>query len=134
LQLPFPSEQLWKERMEKPPEGLTHLVAVVDGTVVGQLGLFHAPRPRRRHTAHLGMAVHDEFHGKGVGTALMKAALDQADNWLNVMRVELTVFVDNEAAIALYKKCGFEIEGTHRKYGFRNGELCDTYSMARLRE
>ena len=60
------------------------------------------------------------------------AALDLADNWLGVIRVDLKVYTDNEAGIALYEKFGFEIEGTHRRDAFRNGEYVDTYSMARL--
>ena len=79
------------------------------------------------------MAVRDDWQGKGVGTALMEAVLDLADNWLNLTRVELTVYTDNAAGIALYKKFGFEIEGTHRRYAFRNGEYADAYSMARIR-
>ncbi len=79
------------------------------------------------------MAVRDDWQGKGVGTALMGAALDLADNWLDLTRVELTVYTDNAAGIALYEKFGFEIEGTHRRYAFRNGEYVDAYSMARLR-
>jgi putative acetyltransferase len=64
---------------------------------------------------------------------LMRAALDLADNWLNLTRIELTVYVDNSSAVALYKRFGFEIEGTHRRYAFRNGEYVDAYSMARIR-
>ncbi len=45
----------------------------------------------------------------------MAAALDLADNWLNLSRVGLTVYVDNSAAVTLYKRFGFEIEGTHRR-------------------
>jgi len=40
--------------------------------------------------------------------------------------------VDNAPAIALYKKFGFDIEGTHRHFAFRNGEYVEGYSMARL--
>ncbi len=80
------------------------------------------------------MAVRDDWQGRGVGTALMEAALDLADNWLGLTRVELTVYTDNAAGIALYEKFGFEIEGTHRRHAFRNGEYVDAYSMARLRE
>ena len=53
------------------------------------------------------MAVHDDWAGRGVGTALMQAALDLADNWLGLTRVELTVWADNQAALALYRKAGF---------------------------
>jgi L-phenylalanine/L-methionine N-acetyltransferase len=64
---------------------------------------------------------------------LMEAALDLADNWLDLTRIELSVYTDNAAGIALYKKFGFEIEGTHRRYAFRNGGYVDSYSMARIR-
>jgi putative acetyltransferase len=60
------------------------------------------------------MGVRDDWQGKGVGSALMRAALDLADNWLGLRRLELNVHADNERAIALYRKFGFEIEGTHR--------------------
>jgi len=58
--------------------------------------------------------------------------LDLADNWLGMSRVELTVYTDNAAAIALYEKFGFEKEGTHRRYAFRDGAYVDAYSMARI--
>jgi putative acetyltransferase len=81
----------------------------------------------------VGMGVRDDFQGKGVGTALMAAIVDLADNWLNVFRLELTVYTDNERAIALYKKFGFQIEGTHRAYALRAGEYVDSHAMARIR-
>lgn len=64
----------------------------------------------------------------------MQAAVDMADKWLNLSRLELEVQVDNEAAIRLYKKFGFEIEGTLRKYTYRDGEYVDVFAMARLKD
>ena len=134
MQLPLPSAEMWKRRLAEFPVGDHSLVAIVDGKVVGNIGLMSIAKSRRRaHVASIGMAVHDDYQGKGVGSALMKAALDLADNWLQFTRVELTVYTDNAAALALYKKFGFEIEGTHRQYAFRNGVYVDSYSMARLR-
>ena len=69
---------------------------------------------------------------RGVGSALMAAMCDYADRWAGALRLELTVFVDNEPAIALYRKFGFEIEGTHRAYAMRDGRYVDAYAMARL--
>jgi L-phenylalanine/L-methionine N-acetyltransferase len=63
----------------------------------------------------------------------MEAALELADNWLGLTRVELTRYSDNAAGAALYEKFGFEIEDTHRRYAFRNGGYVDAYSMARIR-
>ena len=134
MQLPFPSAEMWRKRLAEPPEGLYTLVACVDDEVVGQLGLHTFPnRPRRRHAASIGMAVRDDWQGKGVGTALVEAALDLADNWLNVTRLELSVFADNEPAIRLYEKFGFVVEGTLVQYVLRDGEYCDCLAMARIR-
>src|SRR5712691_4482721 len=83
LQLPYPSEESWKERLAKFGANDYALVACVEGEIVG--------------------------------TALMTAAIDLADNWLDLSRLELTVYTDNEAAMRLYKKLGFVIEGTHKK-------------------
>ncbi|MDP8947007.1 MAG: GNAT family N-acetyltransferase [Actinomycetota bacterium] len=134
LQLPLPSAEMWRKRISEKPESVYALVACVGGEVVGDLTLeTHPTRWRRRHAGEIGMAVRDDWQGRGVGTALMEAALDLADNWLNLTRIELNVYIDNEIGIALYERFGFEIEGTHRRYAFRNGEYVDAYSMARVR-
>lgn len=134
LQLPYPSAEMWRKRLAEPREGLFSLVACVEANeLVGNLGLQTLSRPRRRHVGLIGMSVRDDWQGKGVGTALMEAAIDMADNWLNLTRLELTVFVDNAPAIRLYEKCGFTIEGTMVDYAFRDGQYADTYTMARLR-
>ena len=134
LQLPFPSLEQHRKRLAEQPEGAYTLLACVDGEVVGHLGLFANMRhPRRRHTGELGMAVRDDWQGKGVGGALMQAAVDLADRWFNLARLELQVYTDNAPAVALYQKFGFEIEGTLRKMAFRDGAYVDAYAMARLR-
>ena len=133
MQLPLASKESWRKRLSEPRDGAYSIVACVDGQVIGQAGMTVEQRPRRRHTASLGMAVHDEWQGRGVGSALMSALVDLADNWIDVQRIELTVYADNAAAVHLYEKFGFAIEGTLRRYAFRNGVYVDAYYMARLR-
>lgn len=134
LQLPYPTAAMWAQRIAENAADDYLLVAEVDGRVVGNLGLHPASRsPRRRHAAAIGMSVHDDWQRRGVGSALLVAALDIADNWLNYRRLELTVYTDNAAALALYRKFGFAIEGTHRDFAFRDGRFVDAYAMARLR-
>jgi L-phenylalanine/L-methionine N-acetyltransferase len=133
LQVPFPSIEKWRKWLADSPADDYVLVAEVGGEVVGNLGLHLASKsPRRRHAAGLGMSVRDDWQARGVGTALLAAAIDLADNWLNFARLELTVYTDNAVALALYRKFGFEIEGTLKSYAFRNGGFIDAYTMARL--
>ena len=133
LQLPYPSAEMWRKRLADDREHVFNLVACVGDEIVGQLYVQTSPRPRRKHAGQIGMSVRDDFQGQGVGTALLQAVTDLAVNWLNLLRIELEVFTDNEAGIRLYKKCGFVIEGTLKKYAFRAGEYVDVYAMARFR-
>lgn len=132
LQLPYPSNAMWEKRMESIPAHVHSLVAEIDGEIVGNLGFELCTNPRRRHVGSLGMGVKDNHQGRGVGSALLSAIVDLTDNWLNIKRIELTVYTDNQAAIALYDKFGFVIEGESKDFAFRNGEFVDAYHMARL--
>lgn len=132
LQLPFRPLEYTRGRFITRPDEHS-LVALVEGRVIGNIGLQIVQNPRRRDVGDLGMAVHDDFQGRGVGTALMAAVLELADNWLGLRRIELTVWTDNASAIHLYEKFGFQHEGTARQYARRAGALVDAHFMARLR-
>jgi putative acetyltransferase len=132
LRLPFTSREETRQWMAQTPPGNLQIVAVLDGRLVGTAGII-AGKGRRGHVGGIGMCVHDDFQRRGIGTALLAALLDTADNWLNLRRLELTVYVDNAGAIALYEKFGFTIEGTRRQDAFRDGAFVDSYAMARLR-
>ena len=134
LQHPFPSFDYWQKRLSQLPENQYSLVAVVDDKIVGQLGMEVITRPRRKHVANLGMAVCESSRGLGIGKVLLSSALDLAHNWLAVRKVEIEVYTDNLAAIALYESCGFNIEGTSKDYAFRNGEYIDAHYMASIRK
>jgi putative acetyltransferase len=133
LQLPYPSVEKWKKRLSDLQQGIHSLVAEVEGAIVGQIALETMLNPRRKHAAMIAMAVKDSCHGQGVGSKLLGSAIDLAENWLNISRIELTVFVDNDRAIALYKNNGFKIEGELVDYAFRNGRYVNAYQMARVK-
>ena len=132
LRLPFVSREETRTWMEKPPEGHIGIVAVLDRQVVGSADVTQY-KGRRSHAGGIGLCVHDDFHRRGIGSGLLATLIDVADNWLNLRRLELTGYVDNEAAVRLYKKFGFVIEGTRRADAFRDGIFVDSYAMARLR-
>jgi len=131
LQLPFRSADESAESLSQSRPNVHRLVAEVEVRVVGMLTL-EAGQGRRAHVGRIGMMVHDDFQSRGVGTALMAAAIDLGENWLGLHRIELEVYTDNEPALALYRKFGFEIEGTKRRVARRDGAWCDTFVMARL--
>lgn len=146
LQLPYPALDMWAQRLSNIPNHVHSYVAVINDEnsednnaqnnehIVGNLALMLSTQDRQRHSASLGMAVKEGFQGQGIGSALMSTAIDLADNWLNLHRLELTVYTDNEPAIGLYKKFGFEIEGEARDFAFRDGAYVNAYYMARIKK
>jgi putative acetyltransferase len=134
LQLPMPTRELWRKRLAETAEGHYVFVACAGEEIVGNAGLHPvALSPRRAHALAIGLAVAAAWQGRGVGKALVGTLVDFADRWLPVTRLELTVFTDNERAIALYRRFGFEVEGTHREYALRDGRYADVLAMARIR-
>ena len=87
--LPFRSPEEERARLEKASSGGRELVALVDGKLVGNASL-ELRIGRRSHIGRIGMGVHDDWVGRGIGTALMAALVDFADNWLGLLRLELT--------------------------------------------
>ncbi|KPA91967.1 MULTISPECIES: GNAT family N-acetyltransferase [Pseudomonas] len=135
LQMPFQSAEVWRQRLlqNQGNERQLSLVALHQGVVIGSCSLEQYARVRRSHAGSIGMGVATAWQGKGIGSQLLAAVLEVADNWMNLQRVELSVYVDNQAAQALYRKFGFEEEGVMRAYAIRDGVLTDTLNMARLR-
>ncbi|MFM0125002.1 GNAT family N-acetyltransferase [Paraburkholderia sp. RL18-101-BIB-B] len=112
-------------------KGGVNVCAIIDERMVGHAGL-EVHRSSRAHCAHLGLAVHDAYRGRGVGAALLQGLIDCADASLGLRRIDLTVFSDNTPAIALYRKFGFVEEGSSRGFALRDGVLADVLHMARL--
>ena len=100
-------------------------VAVADGDVVAALKLY----PSSFGYADIGMFVAREWRGRGVGTALMQAAIAWGRE-RGLHKLTLSVFPHNAAAIALYEKFGFVVEGRRVKQMRRqSGELWDLIDM-----
>jgi len=133
LQMPSQEYSANLKRMRDLPPNLHRFVAVTQERVVGTISLRQLQLPRRSHLGWLGMAVHPEFWGLGIGSRLMEATLDLADNWLDLKRVELDVNTDNPGGIRLYQKFDFAIEGVKRFHAYGDGRWGHSYFMARIR-
>lgn len=131
--LPSTTADAWHKIIENwvQDERMHVFVAEIQGKVVGVINL-HAGTGRESHVGDIIMAVHDKHQGQGIGKMLMLTVLDLADNWLNLVRLEMDVYTDNERALRLYKNFDFEIEGRKRLDAFRGGSYIDSYILARL--
>ncbi len=133
LQIPDAAHASRLEFLQKVEPQDCKLVAVVGNEVVGSAALHSAGTSlRRRHVRSLGIAIAQEYQGRGLGRRLITRLLDWADNWGGVLRIELHVHADNDRARALYESLGFVEEGRHVGYALKAGRYVDSFSMARL--
>ncbi len=107
------------------------LVAEEDGHLVGRLTAKGGDFRRNRHSAEIVIGILRSHWGQGIGTRLFAMLEDWAREY-GIQRLELTVRVDNDRAIRLYEKMGFEIEGTRRRSLFVDGQFFDEYWMSKL--
>jgi RimJ/RimL family protein N-acetyltransferase len=104
------------------------LVAAAKGQIVGSLHIDVS----RFGFGEIGMAVASHWRGRGVGTALIAAAIEWAREH-DLHKLSLSVFAHNAAAIGLYRKAGFVEEGRRiKQYRRASGELWDAVEMGLL--
>ena len=133
LQLPYPRASYWAERLAPSDPDALNLLSLVSGEIVGH-GYLGRPQShaRRRHVGCLGLAVHRDWQRRPIDSMLLSALIERAERWMQMSRLELEVYADNHAAIAIYQKFDFVEEGRMRRYAFRDGEFVDALSMARV--
>lgn len=106
-------------------------VAEVGGEPVGYLGAMGGHLHRTRHKVYVFIGIREGFQGQGIGTALFTELETWARSW-GAHRLELTVMPHNAAGLALYKKMGFDIEGTSRQSLCVDGVYVDEIMMAKI--
>lgn len=111
-------------------ENATILVAD-EGDLVGYVEADGGRYRRNRHCAYVVIGVRATASGRGLGTALLRG-LDQWSSGAGIHRLELTVMAQNERALALYRKCGYEVEGRRRDAIQLDGRYLDQLFMARV--
>jgi RimJ/RimL family protein N-acetyltransferase len=109
----------------------TIFVADNSNELVGYLVAMGGQAYRNRRSIYIVIGVLNDFVGQGIGTKLLET-LEKWATVRNIHRLELTVMVHNQRALALYKKMGFIVEGTKHHSLFVDGKFVDEYYMARL--
>lgn len=96
----------WEKRLSSPLDCL--LGVFVGDELAGIVGLAYEPREKARHKVTLfGMYVNEAYQQQGLGRQLVEAALDEARKQPRLKVIQLTVTAGNDAAFALYQRCGF---------------------------
>lgn len=126
------AEEKWIESHLANPNHII-LVAEMNSKIVGLLDFSNGHRQRIAHTGEFGMSVEKTVRDQGVGSLLLQVLIEWATQNKTIEKIGLNVHSNNERAIALYKKMGFEIEGIRKrdlKYG--EDQYIDTIVMGRF--
>ncbi|MFF2878696.1 GNAT family N-acetyltransferase [Gottfriedia sp. NPDC057991] len=119
------------EVIEKSPNSTIFVAEDSSGILVGYAFAIGSSAIRKKHSVYLAIGILEEYTGKGIGTKLFQ----NIEEWAikhSISRLELTVVKQNEAGVGLYKKMGYEIEGTKRNSLIIDGNSFDEYYMAKL--
>jgi len=126
------TEDELKKRIEESSKNSIFLMfAENEGKVIGFLSASRGHVNRIKHSAYIVIGILKDYRGKGIG----KKLYEELETWaLNngIIRLELSVMVNNEQAIKLYEKMGFRIEGIKAKACLVNEVFVDEYYMGKI--
>ena len=126
------AEEKWIESHFSNPNHII-LVAEMNSKIVGLLDFSNGHRQRIAHTGEFGMSVEKSARDLGIGSLLLQVLISWAVQNKTIEKIGLNVHSNNERAIALYKKMGFEVEGTRKRdLKYDVGHYVDTLVMGRF--
>lgn len=105
----------------------------VDGAAIGSIGVI-PQEDISRMSAEIGYWLGEEYWGRGIATAALKAMTEYAFVQFNLCRVYAIVLVDNIGSIRVLEKAGYQLEGRMRRSAIKNGKILDEYLYANVKE
>ena len=124
-------EEKWFERKLEDDDSELFAIETLDGTHIGNIELFDFQRIHSR--AELGVVIGEKaYWGQGYGSDAIRTLLRFGFEELNLHRIQLCVYEDNERGIRAYQKCGFQLEGRQRDAIYRQGRYYDLLIMGVL--
>jgi RimJ/RimL family protein N-acetyltransferase len=122
-----------RDRIQKMLSMDNHMIWVAEGTqgLMGYLEAVGGRVRRNRHSAYLVVGILQSLTGKGLGTKMF-TVMEEWARQKEIHRLEITVMTNNRAAIALYRKRGFKVEGVKRHSLRVAGAYVDEFLMAKL--
>ena len=126
------THEAWLSQFIDPNSTSICLVAEKDGEIIGNIDLAMNARKIQAHTGYIGMGVHSNFQGEGIGSTLLNEVLKYADSTPSIEHTWLQVYANNDAGLKMYKKNGFEITGTQKNFfKLEDGRYVDNIIMTR---
>lgn len=110
----------------------TMLLALDGEKIVGIATISSSHKIKSRHEGELGIVVAKDYHGRGIGSELIKRLIDWAKGNGVTTRIKLDTRADNVKAVSLYLKFGFVVEGCLKNSTLLNGEYYDLYVMGMM--
>jgi RimJ/RimL family protein N-acetyltransferase len=131
--VPESSREDWNEAIReiKNRKGII-TVAQVNGKIVGMAHIVRGKFEKNRHVGFLGITILKDFRRIGIGTAMMVRLIEWAKKQEDLEKISLTVFSTNKAAINLYGKLGFKMEGKSKKQYKIDGKYVDEITMGKF--
>jgi RimJ/RimL family protein N-acetyltransferase len=126
-----PEQQQHRIHSIKKSENSTIFVAENEEQLVGYMFAMGGTVKRNQHSVYVVIGILKDYRGQGIGTRLF----EKLEEWAverKIRRLELTTVTQNVAGVALYKKMGFEVEGTKKDSLLIDGEFVDEFYMAKL--
>lgn len=128
-----PSIEAVDERVEMIPSGKFYSLVGVDsdsGEIVANVAYTFSPRVKLAHVGDLGIGVLPDWRGSGLGSLMLARSIEDMRARPGITRLELTVMVGNDHAMAMYERAGFVVEG-HKNRSMRqpDGSYVDEILM-----
>lgn len=114
-------------------ENQISLLALLNDEIAGLVNITADQRKRVRHIGDFFIVIGKEYWNNGLGSLLLEEVVEWAQASGILRRLQLTVQTRNQAAVHLYQKNGFVIEGRQERGAYiGEGEFIDVYLMGRL--
>ena len=109
------------------------LLAFLNDKIAGLVNITADQRKRVRHIGDLFIVIGKRYWNNGLGSLLIEEAIEWAQASGILRRLQLTVQTRNQAAVHLYQKHGFVIEGRQERGAYiEEGKFIDVYLMGKL--
>lgn len=110
----------------------TMLLAMDGEKIVGIATISSSHKIKSRHEGELGIVVAKDYHGRGIGSELIRRLIEWAKSNGVTTRIKLDTRADNVKAVSLYLKFGFVVEGCLKNSTLLNGKYYDLYVMGMM--